>query len=176
MFVAIRTGDGWRRSDEPVEQLGRFAARRVLDTSTLTASPSYGVITSSYDGGSESGTEITALSILRPTGTGLASVASIQLGQFTWILPAPDRRTHRKAASDLDARPHVEVQLVPEFAPGVLSLRVQRDVISKALAGRCAEREATDDLELLDPPCIRAAMRARKGRYRLTVEGFIAVP
>jgi len=173
LFVAIRTDAGWQRSDEPVDRMARLAARRVFDTAALTGSPSFGVITSSYDGGSESGTEITTLSVLRPTATGLVTVASIQLGQFTWILPASDRRKYPKAATSLDARPHVEVQLVPEVASGVLALRIQRDVISKEVGGRCVQ-SADDDPGGLNPACIRVAMRARAGRYRLTADGFVA--
>ena len=171
LFIAIRTETGWLRSREPVERMSRLAAHRVLETSALTGSPSYGVITSSYDGGSESGTETTTLSILRPTGTALAAVASIQLGQFTWLLAAEDRRKYPEAATSLDARPHVEVQLVPELAKGGLSLRVGRDVISRELAGRCVKGDDED----INPPCVRAAMRARAGRYRLTDDGFHAV-
>jgi hypothetical protein len=168
LFVAIRTEDGWRRSSEPVDRMSRLAAQRVIDTSALTASPSFGVISASYDGGSESGTETTTLTVLRPTETGLAAVAAIQVGQFTWLLAAEDRRRYPKAATSLDARPHVEVQLVPTIAPGVLSLRVGRDVLSKELTGRCVH----GDDEVLNPACVREAMKARAGRYRLTEDGF----
>lgn len=170
LFVAIRTDAGWLRSEEAIEQMFRLTAHRVLDTSSLTDAPSFGAITSSYDGGSMMGTEVRTLTILKPTPTGLSTVASIQLGQFSWILEAEDRRKYPKAASSLDARPHVEVQLVPVITNGVLTLRVERDVIAKQLTGRCDPA-----IEPEMPACTRVAMKARAGNYRLTAEGFTRV-
>ncbi|MBA3452926.1 MAG: hypothetical protein H0T42_07535 [Deltaproteobacteria bacterium] len=171
LFVAIRADAGWLRTAEPVDQMMRLAGRRVLDTTPLTGTQSFGVITSSYSGGSGSGTETTTLTVLQPTEHGLASLATIQIGQFTWILASEDRKRYPKGAESLDARPHVEVQLAPRIEPGALVLAVERETIAKHLQGTC--EPSSDDEAELDAPCILRELKAKAGRYKLVEGTFV---
>lgn len=173
LFVAIRTPEGWRRSTDALEQMTRLGVHRVIDTTSLTGAASYGVITSSYSGGSESGTETRGLTLLRPAASGLELAGTIQLGQFTWVLAAEDRRRYPKAAGDLEARPHVDVQLASRMEGDVLVLDVARAEITKELKGRCKRSPEGDEL---NAPCILIDMKARVGRYKLAGLEFERVP
>ncbi len=172
LFVAIRTEAGWVRTKEPVDEWDRLAGHRVLDTTPLTGKLSFGVITSSYSGGSGSGTETRKLTVLQPTERGLEALASIQVGRFTWILEAEERKRYPKGATDLAARPHVEVQLAPRIESAALVLDVQRQTIAKQLRGTCTPGEESE----LDPPCILRELVDMAGTYRLVNGEFVRTP
>lgn len=172
MYIAVRTAAGWRRTAEPVDQMNKLTAHRLVDTTSLTGATSFGVITSSYSGGSESGTETTTFTVLTPTATGLALSGTLQLGQFTWLLAAEDRRKYPGAATDLEKRPHVEVQLAPRIDGDTLVLEVARATIAKELAGTCKRSPEGDDL---NAPCILVDRKAAAGRYKLVGGDFARV-
>ncbi|MDX2089055.1 MAG: hypothetical protein SFX73_14455 [Kofleriaceae bacterium] len=169
MYIAIRTNAGWQRTTDAVEQMTKLTAHRLVDTSSLTGAPSFGVVTSSYSGGSQSGTETTSFTVLTPTPTGLALAGTIQLGQFTWLLEATERRKYPKAAGDMEARPHVDVQLTPRIDGDALVLDLARAKITKELAGTCRHSPEGDDL---NAPCILVDRKAAAGRYKLVNRDF----
>ena len=164
LYVAIRTPEGWKRTTDAVEELMRLNVHRVIDTTSLTGATSYGVITSAYSGGSESGTVTKSLTVLRPAASGLELAGTIQLGQFTWVLAAEDRHRYPKGAGDMEARPHVDVQLAPRIEGDVLVLDIAREKITKELKGACKRSPEGDDL---NAPCILVDMKAKAGRYKL---------
>jgi hypothetical protein len=111
LYVALRTRAGWRLSDAPVGEGLFWDDLRVLDTSALTRAPSFGVVVTAHDGGSQTGLARTELAIFLEEGGTLAKKDALLIGIFQWAMSRNERRRCRRCAHSFDARPHVEVRL-----------------------------------------------------------------
>lgn len=156
--VALRVDGRWRELVDRVDSVGTIpdGPWRALDATSLTGRPMLAVVTSLYEGGTQSGYLSTEL-LLVEVGERLTVATRKQIGELFWMAdPATRARLGRRGRFHaLRDRPHNEVLLEPRFGPGHLDLGVKR--------WKQTFRTDRDDVE---------AIRADVGRWRL-VDGAL---
>lgn len=177
-FVMIRASTGWLLLPQSIGLSDAYDPRnelRIVETTQLTKSPSWGVIAAFYDGGTEQGQRDTDLYIVAPEKDVLRIVAQRTIGVFRWV--APDEEQHR-SPTGRSRRHQVAVTLKPTFTPdGLLKLRLTEQSLGH-LSQFCSRKEIAGnqaaDSEICPLPLITQVRDAR-GTWTLTGEKWVRV-
>lgn len=176
-YALVKDGE-WLASLQPIAYSdGRRAGPElVLDTSEATGDRSFGVVASSYSGGSGSGELSTDLWILSRDGSVLATRTQKLIGLFLWSLEQGDRERYPLGAYSLDARPHIEVALAAAIAPdGAIELSIERSHLPRKWRARFEDgMRCPPDTSDQEPghgwdhgtACV-LALRTQVGRWRV---------
>lgn len=177
-YIMIRAATGWLLLPESIGLSDLDHPRnklRIMETSQMTHTPSWGVIAAFYDGGNGLGEADTQLYIVVPESGSLRVLARRTIGVFRWVSAEEDRPDNPFARR---RRAEVAVTLQPTFTPeGVLHLRLIEKSLGQ-LSQFCSRQEIANRRAMESEICplpLLMQVRDDKGAWQFSGDKWVRV-